>query len=192
MGGIGKGIAGNLPCRISKSHPCILASGKGVLLNPTTFLSQKLQAVKMTVSWLLFPIFFEGVVSWSDFISILMEDMFLSWYFLLQPSDNNTNFPAEVNKSRFALWKVKKKSFWKSDWVLSNWLWSSKLLLYPAMLLDVWICMRLIRSCSSRPENGSERRLGQHQILSIDCYRRFEVLSSRGKIGTAGMNFLEL
>ena len=52
MGGIGKGIAGNLPCRISKSHPCILASGKGVLLKPHYFPNPKtaVKTVKMTVS----------------------------------------------------------------------------------------------------------------------------------------------
>lgn len=68
---------------------------------------------------MLFPIilnelFLGVIVFWILFyarFSVLREDMFVSWYFLLQPSDNNTNFPAEVNKSRFAPWKVKKKSF---------------------------------------------------------------------------------
>lgn len=56
--------------------------------------------------------FFEGVVSWSDFISILMEDMFVSWYFLLQPSDNNT-FPRRGEQEQIRTVEGKEEVFLK-------------------------------------------------------------------------------
>ena len=64
---------------------------------------------------------------------------------------------SQVNRSRFAQWKERRRSSSKSEWVSSNWPWSRTQQLCHAMLLDALISTPPTPICSSSQGNGSER-----------------------------------
>ena len=64
---------------------------------------------------------------------------------------------SQVNRSRFAQWRERRRSSFKSEWVSSNWPWSRTQPLCHAMLLDALISTPPTAISSSSQGNGSER-----------------------------------